>query len=209
MDAITASGAACAVTASILHDIRSENCNLAIWERPIPHDFTALLRGCPQDLRFTTTLAALPEKLAAELRFNRYPGFDLHSDFIADVAMLAQHFCTALSLARFELRLEVVTTDSCRKFHADYVRARLITTYVGPGTEWLDNADAARVARSGAHGGAHGGEPAHINRMTTGDVGIFKGKLATQMPAIHRSPPISASAGKRLLLVLNPIEKAM
>lgn len=201
MDAITASGAACAATASILHDIRSDNCNLAIWERSVPHDFSAMLMGCPQDLRFTTTLAALPEKLAAELRFNRYAGCDLHSDFIADVAMLAQHFCAALSLARFELRLEVVTTDSCRKFHADYVRARLITTYVGPGTEWLDNADAARVTR--------GGEPSHINRMTVGDVGIFKGKLATQMPAIHRSPPISASAAKRLLLVLNPIEKAM
>ena len=38
--------------------------------------------------------------------------------------------------------LEVVRTDSCRKFHADYVTARLITTYLGEGTQWLDEADA-------------------------------------------------------------------
>ena len=55
-----------------------------------------------------------------------------------------------MQLARFELRLEVVRTDSCRKFHADYVTARLITTYAGEGTDWLADADAARVAAGAA-----------------------------------------------------------
>ncbi|MEO0057370.1 MAG: hypothetical protein RIT17_820, partial [Pseudomonadota bacterium] len=82
---------------------------------------------------------------------------------------------------------------------ADYVRARLITTYAGEGTDWLDAADAARVAA--------GQEPRQINRMATFDVGLFKGKLATDHPAIHRSPPIAGSGGARLLLVLNPAQK--
>ena len=43
--------------------------------------------------------------------------------------------------------------------------------------------------------------------MSPGDAGIFKGKIATDTPAIHRSPPIAGTGEKRLLLVLNPVEE--
>ncbi|MFM7378973.1 MAG: DUF1826 domain-containing protein, partial [Erythrobacter sp.] len=124
----------------------------------------------------------------------------LNAALIADAAMLAERFCAAMDLATFELRLEVVRTDSCRKFHADYVTARLITTYVGEGTHWLDAGDAARVAAGEA--------PRRINRLAPFDVGVFKGRLASENPAIHRSPPIAGSpGGVRLLLVLNPVSR--
>lgn len=186
--------------AAILQDIRREACNLAIWERAVPADFAALTHGTPQDLRFAAERAELPALLAAALAESGYGAPNLHAALIADVAMLAEHFCNALGLARLEVRLEVVTTDSCRKFHADYVSARLITTYVGPGTDWLDTPDAEAAAR--------GETPGRINRMKPGDVGLFKGKLATLHPAIHRSPPISQSGETRLLLVLNPVSAA-
>ncbi len=201
MTVISAPAASRAANPAALRDIRNDDCNLAIWERAVPTDFAPMISKTPQDIRFTAKLDDLPAKLAAELCCNRYACSDLHPGFTEDAVMLAHHFCDALGVARFELRLEVVTTDSCRKFHADYVRARLITTYVGPGTDWLNTDDAARVAC--------GEKPTNINRMRTGDVGIFKGKLATSQPAIHRSPPISSSAGQRLLLVLNPAEKTM
>ena len=77
-----------------------------------------------------------------------------------------------------------------------------ITTYVGEGTDWLDDADAARVAA--------GGTPQRVGRLAPFDVGIFKGKLATDRPAIHRSPPIAGTAGgARLLLVLNPASRSI
>ena len=94
------------------------------------------------------------------------------------------------------MRLAIVTTDSCRKFHADYVKARLITTYVGTGTQWIEGADVARVAK--------GAEPSRINTLNACDVGLFKGKMWTQSPAIHRSPPIEDSGERRLTLVLDP-----
>ncbi|KWV92041.1 hypothetical protein AUC45_12885 [Erythrobacter sp. YT30] len=112
---------------------------------------------------------------------------------------MADHYCAILDLGEVEVRLEVVTTNSCRKWHADYVKARLITTYVGSGTQWLTQADADRVKG--------GEEPQWINSMSPGDVGMFKGKLATDTPAIHRSPPIAGTGEKRLLLVLNPPEQ--
>jgi hypothetical protein len=159
-----------------------------------------LVQGTPTDLRFESTPAAVEAALLAQLAAGGFAGgAQAHALLAADVAQLAGLFCAALDLARFELRLEVVRSDSCRKFHADYVTARLITTYVGEGTDWLDHADAARVRA--------GQEPRRINRMNSFDVGLFKGKLATDWPAIHRSPPIAASGGTRLLLVLNPASR--
>lgn len=185
----------------VLETIREADCNLAIWERAPFADFAALTQGAPKDLRFTCDTAALPALFEQGLAQNGYSGSPaLRAALIADATMLAERFCAAMDLATFELRLEVVRTDSCRKFHADYVTARLITTYVGEGTDWLDEADAGRVAA--------GETPNRIHRLAPFDVGIFKGKLATDHPAIHRSPPIEGTGAARLLLVLNPASRS-
>ena len=190
-----------AAEAEVLHAIRDPDCNLAIWQRAAFADFAPLTLGTPQDLRFVSEVEKLPDTLALGLRQNGFAGdHTLHRALIEDAARLAGLFCTAMDLGTFELRLEVVRTDSCRKFHADYVTARLITTYVGEGTDWLEQAGARRVTE--------GAEPEYINRLAAFDVGLFKGKLATDQPAIHRSPPIAETAhGARLLLVLNPASR--
>jgi len=196
MSTLLAPAARIAADPAVLHCVDEEDCSLAIWQRAPFADFAPLTEGDPHDLRFESDLAGLPARLAAELEQAGFPAAERHDALIADAALLAGLFCARLSLGRFELRLEVVRTDSCRRFHADYVRARLITTYAGEGTDWLDDADAARVAAGEA--------PLRINRMNAFDVGLFKGKLATDRPAIHRSPPIAGTGAARLLLVLNP-----
>lgn len=200
MTTLLASGCRSADRPDILTAIRAPDCNLAIWHRAPLADFAALTTGMPTDLRFETTPGDVHDALLAALAEHGFAAPALHPLLAADVSVIAGLYCAALDLARFELRLEVVRTDSCRKFHADYVTARLITTYAGEGTDWLDQADAARVAA--------GQEPRRINRMNIFDVGLFKGKLATETPAIHRSPPIAATGGARLLLVLNPVSRS-
>ena len=201
MATLLTTAARSAADPEVLHTIRAPDCNLAIWQRAAFADFTPLTEGMPENLRFVSNLRRLPGTLERELRQNGFGGDPaLHSLLVEDVSRLAGLFCAAMELAAFELRLELVRSDSCRKFHADYVTARLITTYVGEGTDWLDEADAARVAA--------GQEPQHINRLAAFDVGLFKGKLATGTPAIHRSPPIAGTpGGSRLLLVLNPASR--
>lgn len=190
-----------AATPDVLEAIREADCNLAIWERAPFADFAPLTEGTPKDLRFTCDAAALPELLEQGLGQNGYGGTPaLQAALITDATALTERFCAAMELATFELRLEVVRTDSCRKFHADYVTARLITTYVGEGTDWLDEDDADRVAA--------GAEPLRINRLAPFDIGLFKGKLATERPAIHRSPPIAGTGAVRLLMVLNPASRS-
>ena len=182
-----------------LGKIREHTCSLAIWQRPRNPDYAGLIEGDPSDIRFNTPVKAVAGSLTAEMAKAGFGSPELHSDFVADVAVLAERYGSILGLDTIQLRLEIVTTDSCRKWHADYVTARLITTYVGSGTQYLDAGDSNRVR--------NGLGPARINSLDTGDVGLFKGKLGYGEPAIHRSPPIGDSGERRLLLVLNPVER--
>ncbi|WP_328705903.1 DUF1826 domain-containing protein [Erythrobacter rubeus] len=191
--------AAISASSNILRDVLDPACNLAIWERKSHRPFEDLLSGDVRDVRFRAAPLQLRERQHDELASAGYADVAERDELIADVSVLADHYCAILGLAEVEVRLEVVTTNSCRKWHADYVKARLITTYVGSGTQWLCQQDAARMKQ--------GDEPRNINSMSPGNVGIFKGKLATDTPAIHRSPPIDGTGEKRLLLVLNPPEE--
>lgn len=150
------------------------------------------------DLRFGCELAQFRSTLRREMIQSGFADTPLCERLIDDICDLAQRYSEIMALKAVEARLEIVTTDSCRKFHADYVPARLISTYVGTGTHWLDGEDAKRVER--------GQEPQRTNILGTGDVGLFKGKRSTGSPAIHRSPPIAGTDETRLLLVLNPVD---
>jgi hypothetical protein len=92
---------------------------------------------------------------------------------LRDVLRLANLFAEVTSLQQVRLRLEHMTDNACRCFHVDNVGLRMLCTYAGPGTEWLD-----------AAGRCH--------RILTGQVAILKGAAYPDMaPRIrHRSPPV-------------------
>ena len=155
-----------------------------------------LVEAGPSDVRFVSPVSSLRAVLLTEMEQAGFPAIAARDELADDIAQLAELYCPIIKDNAVEIRIEFVTTDSCRKWHADYVTARLITTYAGTGTHWLDDADIDRVRQ--------GLEPIRINALGAGDVGIFKGKLIDGQPAIHRSPPIVGTGEKRLLVVLNP-----
>lgn len=53
----------------------------------------------------------------------------------ADIESLIARFARATNSSEIEVRLEAICDDACRLFHTDRMRARLVTTYLGPGTE--------------------------------------------------------------------------
>jgi hypothetical protein len=60
------------------------------------------------------------------------------ADWLADdIGFLARLFHEVVEAPTLRVRLEVVTGDACTQFHADNVRHRLVSTYRGPGTEWI------------------------------------------------------------------------
>lgn len=109
----------------------------------------------------------------------------------ADILALARRFAAFMQVETVRLRLEAVTTNACRKVHADYTDLRLISTYYGPGTDYLPA----------------GAEPSEssLHRMAAGDIGLFKGRLYGEdhLPCLHRSPPIEETGEVRLVLVID------
>lgn len=181
----------------VLREIEDEHCSLAVWQRDVPVDVSSLLADGLENLRILVP-SDRPEFLLREaLQTCGFPNNVAAQKLMDDVLMLCQNFHELANSPSIEIRLELVSGNSCWKFHSDYVEMRLITTYLGRGTQWIDDRNLSQLPDDS--------NPEAINELGAGDIGLFKGRLAKGRPAIHRSPPISGTGEKRLLLVLNPI----
>ncbi|NLI25943.1 MAG: DUF1826 domain-containing protein [Acetobacter sp.] len=111
---------------------------------------------------------------------------------ISDVLDLAKMYSDISGHQNLRIRLEKITTDSCRKFHVDCIDLRLLRTYVGPGVQWTtDNGCSVHEAPAGA-------------------VVFLKGKhfpgWESAETILHRSPPLSSRPSEeriRLLLTID------
>ena len=163
---------------------------LALWERDLPDpllkELNSLDLNAVDDLDVTLDVSASALTLAASLLASGYSEV-LAGLLAADMMPLARALGTLVDVPRVRMRLEVVETDSCRKFHADYVTQRLLVSYRGPATQWV-----------------HVGDPEAIGQARTGDAAILKGRLLMDEPAIlHRSPPIAGTGVQRILLTID------
>jgi Protein of unknown function (DUF1826) len=182
--------------ADMLYAIRDEETSLANWEREPPFAVASGMLPGFRNIRFQSRLHDLPCELEQALADARCVDEAACANLHADMVMLANHFAAIMNLAEVEIRLEHITTNACKKFHADHVTARLICTYSGQGTQWLDGAESDDCDDETPH---------NIQQMQAGYVGLFKGRIwALDAPAIHRSPPIEGTGEERLLLVINP-----
>lgn len=181
-----------------LDDILWPGVDLTLWRRERPGTLNWLDRqdwDPVSDVDSIVMSQDLHSQVARLLQAAHYPPGARTAALAHEVAELATYFATLMGCSSLRLRLEIVETDGCKKFHADYVRARLLSTLSGRGTEWI------YAASQGAD--------AAVEQMAAGDVGIFKGRLWEEEPAIlHRSPPIDASGEQRLLLAIDPAGEA-
>ncbi|MEW2918491.1 DUF1826 domain-containing protein [Ruegeria sp. ANG10] len=112
-----------------------------------------------------------------------------------DISSLADIFCELMNAKFLRLRLDVVTTNACRKFHTDAVTARLVCTYRGTGTQYGTSTD--------------GSDPKRVFTVQTGAPILLRGTLWPERPSsgvVHRSPPIEGTNETRLVLVLDPVQ---
>lgn len=148
------------------------------------------------------TLTLLPQHLCLQ-------GYEA---FCADIAQIIDMFSHLFELAAIGLRLGMLDKAMCPRFHVDHVPCRLVCTYGGIGTQWLEDAyvDRSKLgSRSGGLSDEQSGlilDADAIGTMPNYAIGLLKGTRwegNEQHGAVHRSPHLSANSPRRLLLTMD------
>lgn len=192
-------GVGVADTPEGLSALHRPGCAAAIWRRqPLP-GFQSWIDRLDPDVLPRARVILRPEAVrhaASEVCDTlSTPGGPERDRLVDDIAALADIFAGMMQARWLRLRLDVVTTNACRKFHIDAVTARLVCTYRGTGTQY-------GISTNGA-------EPCRIFTVPTGAPILLRGTLWPEHPRsglLHRSPPIEGTGETRLVLVLDPVD---
>ena len=197
-----------------LRAIRSEGVNLAIWRR----ERVPLAESAVRALLAVPYAVAIDEKAPDGSRLfgclhqiigSRASTASIRS-LADDITRLSALFSELAKTIHPRVRLERVEDDGCAIFHADSLKIRLLCTYAGAGTEWLENSNVRRD-ELGSRGrsiretnAAIVIDKAKIRRIPAWHVAVFTGRGREGTPAlIHRSAPVSTSNDFRLRLCID------
>lgn len=182
---------------------------LAQWQRPaealIADWLTANAGNLGSGLRQVITPGELPD-------LSRLPAGAGRDALAADIALQAELLAELLDATTIGYRLEVVGKAMCPRLHVDRVGIRMLCTYRGPGTEWLEDASVDRRFL----GAASGGQPDEtsglllpgnqIETIPPFSIALLKGSLWQGNGGrgiVHRSPAMAADEMPRVLLAMD------
>jgi hypothetical protein len=143
------------------------------------------------------------ETIALLVGRNTTANWILLEPLINDISMCCSLFVQITRAQTIRLSLKVVNHDACRKFHIDGYTYRLLCSYSGPGTEWTYNDNVRRRFLGEGENEDIIKDWNRIERIATYDIAVLKGELPqqrTRKGIVHRSPPISQTGKKRLVL---------
>ncbi len=139
------------------------------------------------------------------------PGREALAD---DLAVMAELYGDLLGCESVGLRLEVVGRAMCPRFHVDHVGIRMLCTYRGPGTEWLNEDCANRSFLGARSGGLPDGESGlirdadGIHAVPPFAITLLKGDLwqgNAGRGIIHRSPLVAEETSPRVLVAIDAV----
>ena len=184
--------------ASLKRFLRPE-CAAAIWRRQTPKNIQTWLNGLDTELlpqgRVILPLQTIAPTVSHLCDMSSLPEGPERDWLQKDIVSLATMFSGLIDARFLRLRLDVVTTNACRKFHIDAITSRLVCTYRGTGTQY------------GIMTGSN--EPSRVFTVQTGSPILLPGTLWPAKPhsgLVHRSPPIEGTGETRLVLVLDPVD---
>jgi hypothetical protein len=198
-------------TPNVLSDIYREDTNIVIWQRNLSNELTtAVSEFLQKNATKAAVLAVTPQNTHDVLRdtFGESEALTTLSD---DIALLVDMFCCLFDLKQAGLRLTILDRAMCPRFHFDRIPCRLVTTYQGIATQWLNHAVVDRSKLGAGNQGKSDEQSGlfnnieDINRLSEGDVALLKGENWDETQGtglVHRSPPVSAGE-RRLLLTLD------
>ncbi|WP_299182875.1 DUF1826 domain-containing protein [uncultured Neptuniibacter sp.] len=183
----------------VMTTIYEEQINLVIWQRSLN---PSILQYCHQlvdsypnfNMRSVIKPKSAPQSLSSVLPDQK--GRDV---FIQDLTLLVEMYSCLFDLDEVGVRLQVLDRAMCPRFHTDKLGCRLVSTYVGEGTEWLHNRDIDRSKLGAGNQGLSDDKSglysnaASIQQACMGDVILLKGDGWYDnegLGAVHRSPTV-------------------
>ena len=182
---------------SKISEIYKEEHNISIWERKLDSKIVesaekALIKN--PELQFSEIVK--PENVKKTLL--EKVDSDEETLFLNnDIEYIVNVFCNLFDLKQIWLRLDAINEPMCPRFHTDSVKCRLVTTYVGPGTQWLPHNVVNRSKLGhGNQGKADDKSGLFVNKkdikeLDTGHVALLKGEDWEGNKGsglVHRSP---------------------
>ncbi|KJY84618.1 succinylglutamate desuccinylase [Vibrio galatheae] len=200
-----------AVAPNILTDIYKPEHNIAIWQRTLSKEMMLSIEHMLRDMSSLALVQSVTPYDAAEWVRGKLDGYSCANALSDDIALIVDMFCCLFDVKEAGLRLTRLDSPMCPKFHVDHVPCRLVTTYTGRATEWLENEGIDRTKL----GAGSFGLPDHrsglfrsetaIQQMRAGDVALLKGsgwEGNENNALVHRSPSVGTNE-QRLLLTLD------
>lgn len=201
--------------ANVLPHIYDQNTNIVIWQR----DLEQALTNAVNTLISTNAIKPLELAVSPDDAFDKLVtalkpddnNRDETDALCKDIALLVEMFCCLFDLKRAGLRLKILDKPMCPRFHVDKIPCRLVTTYQGVATQWLNHSDVERSKLGTGNLGKPDEESGlfkslnNINQLNQGDVALLKGEYWDENEGaglVHRSPPVAANE-QRLLLTLD------
>lgn len=194
---------------SVLPRIFEDSINIAVMQRRLPSDVAlSATAQCQTERPWQFSWLGTPDdSLIEELR-RRVPQPKAANAFIEDVVTVSQAIAYLFDTETVGIRLRILTEARCPRFHCDNLPVRLVTTYLGPGSEWLPE---EAVNRDGL--GAPTPDrpeivlkPDAVQTLKAGDIALIKGsgwEGCEHSALMHRSPSLS-NGQRRLLLTIDP-----
>ncbi|WP_019569431.1 DUF1826 domain-containing protein [Thioalkalivibrio sp. ALE11] len=191
--------------AAELHGIRRDDVNALIWRRPETEELRLQAQTlAEQSPGLKLELRGRPDQIRTGLleAAGTRP-FDIHH-LALDIEHLARNFAVVTRRVILRAQLEVLEARPCPLFHVDQLELRMLCSYTGPGTEYVDDrhVDRSRLGSGDNDGVLTGHDPLRIAR---GHVILMKGERfpgGAGQAAVHRSPQ-PATGDPRLVLRLD------
>ena len=197
-----------------LSNIYKEEVNILIWQRIINDK---LLKASKYILDKQPELAISEVVNPEEIEKLLIQEINSSQEVVCiskDISKIVKIFCALFNLKSVWLRLDAIDRPMCPRFHADYLKCRLVTTYTGPATQWLPH----ELVNHSKLGAGNEGKPdqesglflqnADIKQLNIGDIGLLKGEAWEGNQGggiVHRSPH-SDNSEKRLYMTIDFVD---
>jgi len=195
----------------ILTNIFQEYVNITTWKREFSADLTSSIEYFLKHNQTKAEILAVTPDNTDETLCKAFGDAKEMMPLREDIALLVDMFCCLFDLKRVGLRVTILETAMYPRFHFDRIPCRLVTTYHGTTTQWLEHNTVDRSKLGAGNQGKSDEESGifnsldDINQLTLGDVALLKGEHWESNEGaglVHRSPQV-ISGERRLMLTID------